>query len=241
MKIFFSGTGSRSKILYDIGVRNYLFSYYELNKSNSLNKIFQELISLNCNIMIDSGAHTFQKGVVKVDYDKFLNEYIVFINKYKKHIEMYVELDIENIVGLPQVEKWTKKLTEEIGIPPVVVWHRDRGFDYWKFMAITYPIIGFSGFITTPEGGSEVPNKYLPLFLKIAKNNNSKVHGFGYTRFSNPLLRHFYSVDSTSWLTGGKFNRVFGSSIRGRKNVNHTEKDLHNVKYTLEQQKKYIC
>lgn len=237
MIIYFSAGWNITRIrdfCYKNEVRNYLFSFWNLQKNGLAREAFDYIVGKpDIGLMIDSGAHTFQKGEVRVDYDKFIHEYIEFINKYSKVIDCYVELDIENIVGLKQVEKWTDKLIKNIDKPPIVVWHRQRGFDYWKKMCKQYPYIGFSGFVTTPSGGPEVPDKYLPLFLKTAKETNTKIHGFGYTRLNSPYLRYFYSVDSTSWLSGGRWNRLLNTNKPIKSDIHYKKKDIHNIKYML--------
>jgi len=239
MKAYFAGVSDKKRfdVTQECGVKNYLFSYYELNKSRTVRSIFDNLIKLEADILIDSGAHTLQKGKQVVDYDKFLDSYIDFINQYKNHISAYVELDIENMVGLKRVEDWTEKLIDKIGIKPIVVWHRERGVQYWEDMCKKYRYVGFSGFVTTPDGGAELPDKYLPLFLKIAHENNTKIHGFGYTRWSKPhLLKHFYSVDSTSWLIGEKFGRYIGGNLQIDRSIGRRERDKANIFYVLKQE-----
>ena len=222
-----------------LGVKNVLASFWELREDKGKRNIFENLAKLGVGIFLDSGAHTLQKGVQRPDYDQFLDEYIKFVKEYRTVIKAYVELDIENIVGFDLVKKWTTKLTREIGEPPIVVWHRERGVDYWEYMCKHYPYIGFSGFVTIPQGGAELPDKYLPIFLKIAQNNNCKVHGFGYTRFSNLfLMRGFYSIDSTSWTAGGRFNRLLGNNIKIKSELPAQQKDMWNVRYMLQQEAK---
>lgn len=241
MRVYFAGNNGENwnNLLTSCGVQKYLLSFFELSKSKTSRRIFENLIDRKADILIDSGAHTLQKGKDVVDYDKFVDEYIDFIKQYKNYISAYVELDIENIVGMKRVEYWTQKLINEIGMEPIVVWHRERGVQYWEDMSKKYKYVGFSGFVTTPEGGAELPDKYLPLFLKIAKDNKTKIHGFGYTRFSKPhILKNFYSVDSTSWLTGGKYRRHVVGSLSIRANAHYMEINRSNIFYILEQERK---
>ncbi len=240
MLLFFSGLSNKNsyEIANSVGVDNILFSFYEINKSKGVQDVFHQAIKDKKTIMIDSGAHTLQKGKVVVDYDEFVDKYIEFIANYKEFIHMYVELDIENIVGLEKVEKWTEKMRNEIKKDPVVVWHRERGFEYWEMMCKKYEFVGFSGFVKTANGGAEVPNKYLPLFLKVAKQYGTKIHGFGFTRFKNPLMRHFYSTDSTSWLGGSKFGTYADGNKRFKKGTISETMNKINIQFYLEQARK---
>ena len=148
--------------------------------------------------ILDSGAHTLQKEGKEIDYDKLVFEYAEFVKNHKE-IDEYVELDIENKVGLKQVEKWREYLTEKVGKPPIVVWHRERGKKYWLYMVRKYPYVGFSGFVVMPNGEREVPDEYIGWFIKTAHDHGAKIHGFGFTR--RDLLKKFPfdSVDSSTW------------------------------------------
>lgn len=70
--------------------------------------------------------------------------------------------------------------------------------------------------------------------LKIAKENNCKVHGLGFTNLEGLKKYKFYSVDSTAWLYGnrGGFLYLFnghsmdkiqpnGMRLKGRKAAIH--------------------
>lgn len=53
--------------------------------------------------------------------------------------------------------------------------------------------------------------KLLKQMIKIANSYGTKVHGLGYTKLQNINKTEvpFYSVDSTSWLSGLRFGRVY--------------------------------
>jgi len=181
----------------------YLYSYFNIrNKKDIIT-----YLTVDGEIFIDSGAHTLQKPGKKVDWDKFVEEYINFINKYKKYIDYIVELDVENKIGLKKVEEYRDKIWKETGVEPIVVWHKERGFDYLKMMIKKYKIIGFSGFVEANTGDKEVPDEYVDIFLKMANDNGCKVHGFGYTR-ADVYRRKFYSIDSSSWSAGHRFGQI---------------------------------
>ena len=181
-----------------------LYSYlYLKNKSE---EEIETWLNLAPYIMIDSGAHTFQKEGQETDFEKFVYEYSQFVKKYSK-ISYFVELDIENKVGLPQVEKWRNYLIKDTGKQPIVVWHRERGWDYYKYMVKEYDYVGFSGFVVDATGGPEVPDRFINLFCDTAHENNAQIHGFGYTR-KDVYKYRFDSVDSASWTAGVRFGRL---------------------------------
>lgn len=218
----------------------YLYSYYNLKGKKNL----ERFLKVEGEIFIDSGAHTLQKPGKEVNWDKFVQEYIDFVNKYKEYIDYIVELDVENKIGLKKVEEYRDKIWKETGIEPIVVWHKERGFDYLKMMIKKYKIIGFSGFVEANTGEKEVPDEYVDTFLKMANDNECKVHGFGYTR-TDIYKRKFYSVDSSSWSGGKRFGNIAeftGTGIRnkmllrnyGKKYLDITE---NNVKEWVKYQK----
>lgn len=209
MKLYLSSLNTGKTKQHIISAKKYkpkylLYSYLYL-KGKSEEEV-NKWLNLAPFIMIDSGAHTFQKEGQETDFEKFVYEYAQFIKKYPK-ISYYVELDIENKVGLPQVEKWRNSLIKDTGRKPIVVWHRERGWDYYKYMCKTYDYVGFSGFVVDATGGPEVPDKFINLFCDTAHENNAMIHGFGYTR-KDVYKYRFDSVDSASWTAGVRFGRL---------------------------------
>jgi len=219
-----------------------LSSFLYIHKvSQYLPKIFQ----FKKLFILDSGAHTLQKEGKEVDYDKLVFEYAEFVKNHKE-IDEYVELDIENKVGLRQVEKWREYLTKKVGKSPIVVWHRERGKKYWLYMVKRYPYVGFSGFVVTPDGEKEVPDKYIGWFIKTAHDYNTKVHGFGFTRVKLLKKFPFDSVDSSSWVLSVGYGRLpyFDSNTGELRFINAGAKNGYKVKidryrYSLKEWKKY--
>jgi len=126
----------KANILTTCGCKYYLASYlYVCGAEKAYRKVVQHKEFL----IIDSGAHTFQQEGKETDYDRFVFEYAKWVRERLHEIDEYVELDIENKVGLRQVEKWREYMTKVVGKPPIVVWHPERGKDYWLYMVKTYP------------------------------------------------------------------------------------------------------
>jgi len=209
VKFFFAGAENKTHapILLKLKMPYLLMSYYNIRNKKDIVEYLGKFKKYGAEIMLDSGAHTLQKGKNKINYEGFVNGYIKFLRKYGEFFTAFVELDIDNIVGLAKVEEWTKKITEKVGRQPIVVWHKERGWEYWKKMCREYDYVGFSGFVSG-TGQGEVPHKFVPLFLKEAKKHNTKVHGFGYTKPALVKRFHFYSVDSSSWLIGCRWGGV---------------------------------
>lgn len=207
MYIYLADINSRSYILKDIDFMfknnikeiNILESYYYLCK----NENYMQLIKKFGNFLLDSGAYTFLSKSHKenIDWDKYLQDYANFINKYD--IKLFFELDIDSIVGLEEVERLRDKLERLTGKKPIPVWHKNRGKDYFIKMCKNYPYVALGGVVI-----KEIPiEKYesaFNWFIRVAHENNCKIHGLGYTRLGNLKKYHFDSVDSTTWLQGNR-------------------------------------
>lgn len=156
-------------------------------------------------IIIDSGAFTFMRGTARANWDKYVEEYASFINKYD--IELFFELDIDSIVGLKEVERLRKKLETLTKKKPIPVWHVSRGKEYFIKMCKEYPYVALGGIVT-----QEVPRatyeKAFPWFIKTAHDHGTKIHGLGYTSVEGLNKYHFDSCDSTTWLVGAKYGNV---------------------------------
>ena len=72
-------------------------------------------------------------------------------------------------------------------------------------MCKNYDYVGFSAFAF--KGELEVPDKFVNLFCKTAHDNGCMIHGFAYTK-ADLWTRHFDSVDSSSWSSGGRFGSI---------------------------------
>lgn len=156
--------------------------------------------------LLDSGAFTFMtNSKKKVDWDKYVEAYANFINK--NDIKYFFELDIDSIVGLKEVERLREKLEKITNKKCIPVWHKSRGLDYWKKIIKEYNYVAIGG-IVAKEIKQKDYKYFIPL-LKMAKEHNCKVHGLGFTNLRMMSKYPFYSVDSTSWKSGGRFGAVY--------------------------------
>ena len=163
--------------------------------------------ALNCELfLLDSGAFTFmttQKDVT--DFNDYLTGYINFINKYD--IKRFFELDVDSIVGIAEVERLRKRLEEETGKKCIPVWHKSRGKDYFIEMCRNYDYIAIGGIASKEITTSEY--KYFRWFIDTAHSYGCKIHALGFTSLSGMYDYNFDSADSTSWLNGTKFGRLY--------------------------------
>lgn len=184
--------------------------------------------------VLDSGAFTFMTSLKGKSID--WKEYVINYGKFIKHhnIELFFELDIDQIVGIKQVEQLRYLLENTAERKCIPVWHKSRGLEYWKQMCKDYDYVAIGGIVTQEIKRSEY--YVFHTLLKIAKENNCKVHGLGFTNLKGMEKYPFYSVDSTAWLSGNKFGAAYlfdGKTMRKQnkqlgQRVKTNEVAIHN-------------
>lgn len=180
-----------------------LMSYYYIRKKIDL----AEYVRSNSEeILIDSGAHSFQKGK-KVDWVEYTKEYAEFIKKFDKpNVLGYFEMDVDNIIGYDKVLE-LRKMLEKVSNKIIPVWHKNRGIDEFKRMCQQYQgkIVAITGF-----KNEDIQDHQYLMFLKYAKKYNCKVHCLGMTRKKILDKVPFDFVDSSSWVQSSIFGRIDG-------------------------------
>tara|TARA_R110002051_G_scaffold97960_1_gene168061 strand:+ start:335 stop:1087 length:753 start_codon:yes stop_codon:yes gene_type:complete len=221
MKVYLAGASTGKKYFYN-GASDFVLMSFMESKSVDFNKIKCE------SILLDSGAFTFMNSRKnsKIDWDEYIDKYSSFINKY--NIKLFFELDIDSLVGLKEVERLRSKLERQTNKKSIPVWHKSRGLKYWENMCQEYNYISIGGIVTKEIKQTEY--KFFAPMLKIAKENNCKVHALGFTRTRKLHLYKFYSVDSTNWITT-RFNIFYkydniNNIMQSQKKINNTNNKL---------------
>ena len=181
MKVFLSGIESSEKTIIDEYIKDgkkidyCLTSFYYLRKKETLkNKLFD----FANEIIVDSGAHSFQKGK-QVDWVEYTKQYAEFIKKFDKpNVIGYFEMDVDNIIGYDKVLE-LRKILENVSNKIIPVWHKNRGIEEFKKMCHDYQnkVIAITGF-----KNEDIKDEQYLMFLKYAKKYNCKVHCLGITR-----------------------------------------------------------
>jgi hypothetical protein len=162
----------------------------------------------------------------KVDWDQYVEKYADFIKR--NDIKYFFELDIDVIVGLKEVERLRNKLEKLANRKCIPVWHKSRGLDYWKKITKEYDYVAIGGIVTKEIKPEEY--KYFTVLLDIAKKNNCKVHGLGFTGVKYLHKYHFYSVDSTAWSSGWRFGTLYKFTGKGFEKIKYTDKRIKKSK-----------
>lgn len=159
------------------------------------------------NMILDSGAFSFFGGK-RTKWDSYVDDYIRFINETDK--KFFFELDIDSIVGIKEVEAIRRKITQQTSKNPIPVWHPKRGLEYYKRMVhdFDYVALSLSGRYTSSWVNNNKSKDVIYKLLEIARQNDCKVHGLGFTKLKQLKDLKFYSVDSTSWLRISRFGDI---------------------------------
>lgn len=218
MRLFLAGYEANPYIeLFEDKSLFVLGSFYYLRKSKKdyLNSYINYVKNISNDFILDSGAFSLLNSNKNLDVflsnlDKYIEDYINFIKEY--NIKRFIELDIDSLVGYGRVKEIRKKIEKETDKKCIPVWHLSRGLDEWKSLTKEYDYIAIGG-IVTKEIKKKDYNKLFPALLKIAKKNNCKVHGLGFTSVECEKY-DFYSVDSTSWSACIRYARMYNFNTK---------------------------
>lgn len=185
-----------------------LMSYYYIRNT----KKFKRIIDLSEEVMIDSGAHSFQKGA-KVDWEVYTKEYAEWIyNNDEDKILGYFEMDIDP-AGYPiaYVER-LRSILERKSDKIIPVWHKGRGIEAFKKMCRNprnrNRIVAITGF-----KNEDIKDEQYKMFVDYAHAQNCRIHCLGMTRKKILDKVPFDYVDSSSWKQQVLFGRVGRAKI----------------------------
>lgn len=213
MKIFLSSLENNTARISEIGLMHYnLISYYYGRRSEDR---VREIVRNSELVMIDSGAHTFQKGT-HVDWERYTEEYAEWIREHdRSNIVGYFEMDVDNVLGLERVVA-LRRILERTSDKIIPVWHKNRGIDDFKRMCDEYTgrVVAITGF-----KNEDIQDHQYLMFLKYAWAHGCRVHCLGMTR--RPVLDKvpFDYVDSSSWTQGVLYGRIGNKRLKNAPTV----------------------
>lgn len=207
MKVFLSALEtSHQDLILEYPLLYNLMSFYYIKNKRELAETIRDKSKL---IMIDSGAHSFQKGT-KVNWLEYTKKYAEFIKEFDRpNVVGYFEMDVDNVIGYDKVLE-LRKILESVSNKIIPVWHKNRGLDDFKKMCHDYSskVIAITGF-----KNEDIKDDQYIMFLKYAKKYNCKVHCLGMTRKAILDKVPFDYVDSSSWRQQGIYGRYKGRQI----------------------------
>lgn len=237
MKLCLAGTNAR-KSMFETSLADLRFvleSHYYLEPWQA-----EQLEDIE-HFMLDSGAFTFLNSKRNVDIDDYVEGYIKFIKEYD--VQHFFELDIDSIVGYEEVKKIRQKIERRTKKRCIPVWHKSRGIKEFRALCKKYDYVAIGGIVTREIERNE--HFLLNAFCDLARSYDCKIHGLGFTPPDIKDYR-FDSVDSTSWLAGARYGRLYEFSdgrMRSTKpgtQKHYLEYDKHNLRQFLLLQD-YLC
>ena len=237
---FSASSVSDTKTLYNFGIKEILVSYFYIKKALKFYEEWLPKFKKEGGIfMVDSGAFSFIGSAYTEEMNKpefwnaYMKEYIDWCVAHKDFIFSMVNLDLDNIVGHAIVYQWNKEFFEPLerkGIQVIYVSHEvpgigdDNGVRAFEYYCKKYRYVGVN----------QVLKKHAQKFYNIANHYHCRIHGFAWTDIR--ILRRFpfFSVDSTSWLTGIRFGTTFiddGKNFRTLDSKHKYLRKTHKVKY----------
>lgn len=202
--------------------RNYLKNARFLLESFYYIKEWQmDILNSRELFLLDSGAFTFLNASKQkeINWKEYIDRYADFINKYD--IKHFFELDIDSLVGYEQVKKYRDYLEEKTHKKCIPVWHKNRGLEEWIKLTRDYDYVALGGIVIREIKKTEY--KHFTALLEIARKNKCKVHGLGFTNIKELKKYKFYSVDSTSWKSGGRFGTIYQFKNNEMTFMNHPQ------------------
>lgn len=155
--------------------------------------------------MLDSGAYTLCYGAKKtVDIPSYVDSYMRYVKD--NDVELYFELDIDDVIGIGEVERYRRLIEGYVGRQCIPVWHEGRGHDGWLRMCDEYPYVAIGGIADKGRASIE---PLIPRMVEEAHDRGVMVHGLGYARTSRLGEMGFDSIDSASWTWGLKRHYLF--------------------------------
>lgn len=196
MKLYFAGAEAFPDVLQKHKT-NMLMSFYHIGSKYRKNPRIKETLGLSKEqiLFIDSGAFSaFSLGrEIKLD------DYIDWCKK--TDADYYAVYDS---IGSAEKTLVNQNYMESKGIKPVPCFHFGEDWKFLDYYCSKYDYIAIGGMV--PISRNKLDMWLQKLFKKYP---DKKFHGFGLT--TNWLVEKFpwWSVDSSSWLMGGKTQTLF--------------------------------
>lgn len=228
MRFYMAGAENTKylKILHDVWAKNILLSFFYLRwkKHEKIVEILSYARSYAESIFLDSWAHTlivafwqdakrwpFKNSYGwKLDLQQYISDFFDFITKYHQYFDAIAELDIWIVpqIWYEKVKEWREYMKKLWLLNKMVVVMHYNHFtqmlgwwkDEWRNMLREYPKLALWDW----------PEWYvLKEIFDIWKEewHNNKVHWFAETKLSKVTRCPYYSVDSTSWQQGLRYNQ----------------------------------
>lgn len=202
-KIFLSGIGHAKEraIHRDFKIPYVLDSIIDFpsKPSKLVKEYFDYIKNNNIEYLLDSGAFTYlMKPNKAISLEAYIAKYCYYINEFD--IKYFFEFDVDSMLSLDDIENIRRKIFFETHKKPIIVYHDERGHDYWINMCKENELIAVGGIASAKAYTPKDQERYA-ILCEEAHQYGTIVHGLGFTPLSllNSRTMFFDMVDSTSW------------------------------------------
>jgi hypothetical protein len=152
-------------------------------------------------VFLDSGAFSAFSQGVSIN----VSNYIQYIHRYKHLITVYSNLDV---IGSAEGTFANQKRIASEGLYPLPVFHVGEEWSYLSTYIEQYPYIALGGMVPYMKPAKR--KALMAWLLKCFRMAQGKAvyHGFGCTVCDIMCALPWYSVDSSTWLTGFRYGEV---------------------------------
>jgi hypothetical protein len=162
----------------------WLFSYYALRNAGTL----ADALAWPYARFLDSGAFSAYSQGKPLD----VGAYIRFCHKHRSAFEVMAVLDV---IGCPTQTAANLRSMRAEGLDPLPVWHITSPLHLLRGMVESETYIAIGGMVGMPTVKRE---RLLRMAWDIIAPHNTRVHGFGLTRWQDLVAFPWYSCDSST-------------------------------------------
>ena len=202
-KIFLSGIGhAKDRAIH----REFKIPYvldsimdFPVQPSKLVRQYFDYIKNNEIEYLFDSGAYTYMVNPKKsIDLNEYVSRYCYYINEFD--IKNFFELDLDIFLSLDEIENIRRKIYLETHKKPIIVFHDERGHDYWINMCKENEFVAIGG-IASAKAYTQADYDRFEVLCDEAHTYGTLVHGLGFTPLTilNSHTMFFDTVDSTSW------------------------------------------
>ncbi len=163
------------------------------------------MMAKKLSLFLDSGAYSAMSKGVEIDIYK----YIDFIKEHQEDITIYANLDV---IGNAEATLKNQRIMEDAGLDPIPCFHRGEDWKYLRYYIKNYEYIALGG-VAKDKDRSQLKQWMNEAWDIICDTPDRlpkcKVHGFAATSLDIMIRYPWFSVDSTSWISTGRFGFIF--------------------------------
>lgn len=180
-----------------------LLSYHYFRRYD-LRQITSPLLSTpGSKLFADSGAFSAANAGADVSVD----EYAEWLHRWRDALDLYVNLDV---IGHPEATLRNQRILEAAGLHPTPVVHGGAAESVLRtYIDAGHRYIALGGMVMKGGGHQrERMTRWIVQMHRIARSHDVKLHGFGNTGLEQARDLPWESVDSSSWMMGGRRGAV---------------------------------